>query len=416
MRFNLYFRWVLAVVGLVAVFSNSSSAQFSNQGFFGDLLNQALPRMNSTNPTAPGFPQGIPTSTSAFQNNNSPIANSGFGNNNWNQGTITGRPRDWSLGVALANTETGCLVQQVQPNSPAQRAGIEQGDLIVAIGGSQVGLVSGRLNDVGEQIRRSADLNGNVEALVQDGRTLRLQRIPVSLDSASTGITGIVTIRDRGTLPYGTILTVKLENASRPFYEVSGGQVQLQVNGTGPFGFEMHYDPRFIEARDQYRLSAFISDSRGQMIYGLRQALAVSPANMPSNIRLDLESLRDLQVGSSGGVITASYGADPNLLNEIYMQLLNRQPNAKEQIAWSQYLSQGNSINDLKAKILGSPNFYDRVGQNPQLFIQTMIPLLKKGQFASPQEVQAWLNRLQQYQGQREEVVREFLQQLPPGF
>jgi hypothetical protein len=152
------------------------------------------------------------------------------------------------------------------------------------------------------------------------------------------------------------------------------------------------------------------------MIYGLRQALAVSPANMPSNIRLDLESLRDLQVGSSGGVITASYGADPNLLNEIYMQLLNRLPNAKEQIAWSQYLSQGNSINDLKAKILGSPNFYDRVGQNPQLFIQTMIPLLKKGQVASPQEVQAWLNRLQQYQGQREEVVREFLQQLPPGF
>ncbi len=40
-----------------------------------------------------------------------------------------------------------------------------------------------------------------------------------------------------------------------------------------------------------------------------------------------------------------------------------------------------------------------------------MIQLLKN-QPASPQEVQAWLNRLQQYQGQREEVVREFLQQL----
>ncbi len=46
------------------------------------------------------------------------------------------------------------------PIAPAQQAGIEQGDLIVAIGGAQVGLIGGRLNDVGEQIRRSADMNG----------------------------------------------------------------------------------------------------------------------------------------------------------------------------------------------------------------------------------------------------------------
>jgi uncharacterized lipoprotein YbaY len=410
MRSRSRLGWVLAVFGLVVSLSNLSLAQFSNQGIFGDLL-QALPRINQTNPANPGFPMGVPASTNAFPDNNSPMASSGFGNNNWTQGTITGRPRDWSLGVAIDNTDTGCVVRQVQPNSPAQRAGIEQGDLIVAIGGSQVGLIGGRLNDVGEQIRRSADVNGNVDALVQDGRTLRLQRIPVSLESASTSLAGIVTTRDRISLPFGSILTVKLENASRQFYDVNGGQVQLAINGNGPFGFEMHYDPRFIDPRDQYRLTAFISDSRGQMIYGLAQPLPVSPGNMSSNIRLELESLRDLQARSNGSVITASYGADPNLLNQIYMQLLNRAPNAKEQIAWSQYLSQGNSINDLKAKILGSPNFYDRVGQNPQVFIQTMIQLLKN-QPGSPQEVQAWLNRLQQYQGQREEVVREFLQQL----
>jgi hypothetical protein len=116
-------------------------------------------------------------------------------------------------------------------------------------------------------------------------------------------------------------------------------------------------------------------------------------------------------MSGGGGVITASYPSDPNFLNQIYSDLLGRLPSAKEQVAWGQYLAQGNSINDLKAKILGSPNFYDRVGNNPQIFIQTMIEKLK-GQPATPQEIAAWLNRLQQFQGQRESVVSEFLGQL----
>jgi hypothetical protein len=79
-------------------------------------------------------------------------------------------------------------------------------------------------------------------------------------------------------------------------------------------------------------------------------------------------------------------------------------------VAWSSYLAQGNSVDDLKAKILGSPNFYDRVGNNPTVFVQSMIQLLTNRQ-PTPQEVSAWTRRLNEYQGQREELVREFIQQ-----
>ncbi len=377
----------------LAMFGSTGFAQFGNSGFFSDLLNQALPRVQPTNPNAPpGFPTSANVnpfpSTSTVTNNT----------NGWAQGQLSGRPRDWSLGVAIDNTDIGALIRQVQPNSPAQQAGLEPGDVVIAIGGSQVGLVEGRLNDIGDQIRRSADINGRVRALVLDGRSSRLQNIDINLDSSSTGLSGAVFTRDRGNLPFGSILTVKLENASRPFYEVSGGMVTLQVSGPGPYPFEMNFDPRYIDARDQYRINANITDSRGQLVYAMRQPMVYLPATGGSNIRLEMESLRELQTGSSGGVITASYPGDPNVLNQIYQQLLGRLPSAKEQIAWGQYLSQGNSINDLKAKILGSPNFYDRVGNNPQVFIQTMIQSLK-GQPATAQEVTAWLSRLQQYQG-----------------
>lgn len=390
----------------LATVVTTASAQFGNGGFFSDMLNQALPRVQPTNPNAP---PGYPTSTNvnSFPTNTNLQPNT----NGWSQGQLAGRPRDWSLGVAIDNTDVGAVIRQVQPNSPAQQAGLEPGDIVVAMGGAQVGLVEGRLNDVGDQIRRSADVNGRVRALVLDGRSSRLQNIDINLDSSSTGLNGAVFTLDRGNLPFGSIMTVKLENASRPFYEVSGGMVTLQVSGPGPFPFEMHFDPRYIDARDQYRVNATITDSRGQLVYAMRQPTAYLPGSGGSNIRLELESLRDLQMGSTGGVITASYPGDPNVLNQIYQQLLGRLPSAKEQVAWGQYLAQGNSINDLKAKILGSPNFYDRVGNNPQVFIQTMIQSLK-GQAATAQEVTAWLNRLQQYQGQREEVVREFLQQL----
>jgi uncharacterized lipoprotein YbaY len=399
---------------LVLWLAHPASAQFGSGGFFNDLLNQALPKVQPTNTPGtqgfPGFPGNSPTGTPSGYPTTLPMNNSGFGPS-LVPGQITGRPRDWTLGVALDNLDTGAIVRQVSPGSPAQRAGIEQGDVIVAIGGAQVGMVDGRLNDVGEQIRRTADVNGRLRALVLDARTSRLQNIEINLDSASTGISGLAQTRDRANLPGGSLLKVKLENATRPFADVNGGETVVQVYGAGPYGFELQYDPRYIYPNDQYRLNAVITNSVGQVIYAMRQPIPVPAGGLPSNIRLDLESIRDLQIGGSGSVVQASYpGADMNAINAVFQQLLGQVPSAKEQVAWSSYIAQGNSIDDLKVKILGSPKFYDRVGNNPTLFVQAMIQVIS-GKQASNAEIAAWTNRLQQYNGQREEVVREFMQQ-----
>jgi len=414
-------------------------SQFSGGGgLFDNTLNQALPRVavpSNQNP-AGGWPQ--PTSTASgfsgsnprtFSNNGTFSNNSTFSNSNGpafaSGGTNVPRsgagatntsqlPKDWKFGVAVDPSQTGAIVRQVTPNSPAQRAGLKPNDIIIALGGVQVGYVENRLNDVGDQIRRSADNTGRVRALVLDSQSARLQNMDIQLDSASNALTGSIALRDRGSLPPNSIMTVQIENVTRPFYEVRNGKVITSAFGTGPFFYEIQYDPVYIDPRDRYQLNAIITDQTGRTLYALREPIPIPTGGLPPNSVLALDSFRDLQLAgqqAGGGTVTSAYGQDPAVLSQIFMQLLGRPPSTNEQVAWSGYLAQGNSIIDLKAKIIGSPSYYDRLGNNPQAFIQTMIRTLK-GSPATQNEVNAWLNRLQQYQGNREQVAKEFMQQL----
>jgi len=413
-------------------------AQFgAGGGFFDNVLNQALPRVSAPvnqnpqgnwPPTTNNLPSsGFNTGSGNSIPNNAPNiyttdqsarlwpgsgqVNSGQANSGQSNTMLL--PKDWRLGVTADPTQTGAVVRQVTPNSPAQRAGLETGDIILAVSGFQVGYVGNRLNDVGEQIRRSADNTGRVQALVFDARTARLDNISFQLDSASSGLSGSVALQDRGNLPFNSILTVQIENVTRPFYEVRNGKVITAAYGTGPFPFEIQYDPAYIDTRDRYQLNALITDSAGRTLYALRQPIPIPTGGLPPNTLIAVENIRDLKVVGQlpGGTVTSSYGQDPALLAQIFQQILGRPPSTKEQVAWSGYLAQGNSVMDLKSKIIGSPSYYDRLGNNPLQFIQTMIQTFK-GQNASPTEVNAWLSQLQQYQGNREQVARAFLQQI----
>lgn len=389
------------------LFQSTGHSQFGQSGFFNDMLNQALPRVNQPygQPVGSSTYNGLSNGYNSAQPANTAYPTSSLTSTGFNSGLVPnaiGRSRDWKLGVGVDNLDTGSIVRSVSPGSAAQRAGIEQNDLIVAISGYQVGIIEGRLNDVGDQIRRTADINGRVRALVRDARTGQLQNIDIQLDSASTGVSGMVITRDQSNLGYGSILTVKINNVSRPFYEVQGGQTISQIYGQGPYPFELHYDPRYIDPRDQYELTATITSPNGQLLYSLPQPISMNQQSLPPNVSLTLEGV--------GSVIQASYPGDPNQLNQVFQQLLGRYPSAKEQVAWSSYLSQGNSIADLRAKILGSPNYYDRLGNDPQRYVQSVYEAILARNI-SQAELVAWTNRLQQLQGQRELLVRELIQQ-----
>ncbi len=88
----------------------------------------------------------------------------------------------WKLGVHAYNTETGVVITQVLPDSPARRAGFERGDRIVAVGGFQVGWIDNRLYPLGTELQRQAGARGQVKLLVQNVRDRTLLNLDVRLD------------------------------------------------------------------------------------------------------------------------------------------------------------------------------------------------------------------------------------------
>ena len=167
---------------------------------------------------------------------------------NW-LGTALAPAQDWRLGVQCDNLDTGVFVRQVAPNSAAARANIEVNDVIVSVGGQQVGIVDGRPFDLSTEIKRRADSVGNVTLLIQDGNTGRLASIRVKLDGNQSSLRGQVVIRDRIALPSDALLTVSIENLSRPNFVVRNGETTVYCNGQYTIPFEIAYDPSYIAGK-----------------------------------------------------------------------------------------------------------------------------------------------------------------------
>ena len=79
------------------------------------------------------------------------------------------------LGVSGTDTASGVLITRVIPGTPADRAGLERGDRVLAVGGQQVGLVSTaagpRVVPLGAELARHIGPTGDAVLLVQDHRT-----------------------------------------------------------------------------------------------------------------------------------------------------------------------------------------------------------------------------------------------------
>lgn len=371
-------------------------------------FNAAVPKV------APGYGSGVSVATPGVATTPIPgVATPSFTSV---APTLVPTTRPWKLGVVVRNTDIGAIVQTVEPNSAAQVAGIIPGDNIIAVSGTRIGEFEGRVVDIGEEIKRYVDGSGRVPLLIQDSRTKGIRASVVTLASAATSLSGTVSIADRSSLPPGSVLTVQLQNLTRPFYEVAGGKAVLKAEGTGPFRFDLFIDPRYLTPTDQYQLTSLVSWNN-QVLYTLRQPLLVpvQAINQQYNLLLD-RAVSTAAATPTGGVVTASLPASPSLpgqvntdaLNQVFVSLLGRQPSSRELIAWQEYMQQGHTLNDVAAKIMASPQFRERYATD-QAYVQQVIQTLT-GKLATSNDVNYWVGRMQTL-GSPEKMIAELTAQ-----
>lgn len=312
---------------------------------------------------------------------------------------------DWQLGITVDNTTAGVVVRNVQPRSGAERAGLEAGDIILTVGGFQVGYVDNRLFDVGEEIRRRVDNQGTVRMLVQDLRTGKVNLLNVNLQNVSVSVRGDVVWRDFGKVPVGATLQVRVDNISRPYQAIGGGILNTLITQNQPIPYELNLDPNYLVAGERYQIQAMIR-SGDQVIYASAQPLLIDPTRGSlNNIRLEVVPVGSV---STGGNYSAAYSTNVNLINDYYQRYLSRVPTQSEMTAWLEYFARGKSIEDLPVTLLSSTEFYERAGSTDARFIDKMFRVVVN-RAPSNEETNQWLQKLLRLGPQgRSQIVKEF--------
>lgn len=350
----------------------------------------------------------------------------GWGTNTFSSNVVTPNPLstsfnyssnpDWQLGITVDNTTAGVVVRNVQPRSAAERAGLEAGDIILTVGGFQVGYVDNRLFDVGEEIRRRVDTQGSVRMLVQDLRTGKVNLLNVNLQNVSVSVRGDVVWRDFNALPPGATLQVRIDNVTRPYQAVGGGILNTFINQGQPVPFELNLDPSYLVAGERYQIQAMIRTG-DQVIYSTLAPVLIDPTRGSlSNVRLELSPVGAITAGATtgGGNYTTAYSTNVNLINSYYQRYLNRTPSQGEMTAWLEYFARGKSEEDLPVTLLSSTEFYERSGSTDARFIDRMFRVVVN-RAPSSEETNQWLQKLLRLGPQgRSTVVKEFWRAASP--
>ncbi|GAB5405425.1 MAG: hypothetical protein Aurels2KO_36560 [Aureliella sp.] len=295
----------------------------------------------------------------------------------------------WTLGIIGQNTDAGVVIQEVAAASPAARARLKVGDIIVSVGGYQVGFIGNQIFDVTEEINLRATSDGRVNLLVQDSRSSRLAALRVTLQARHDFIRGRLSYNG-GRLPSDAVVTLKLDNLTRPHYRVSipnntfpASQI---VNGT----FQLPYDPAYIESDDVYELRAFVS-SNGRTVLASDRPQRVITRGNPREVQMELVSLERFASTTTSTPISAGY---PNYnqvddrITSLYQQYLDRPPAMVELIAWRRLPA--NRINTAHLDIMASQEFFDLAGNNSQDWIERVFSNIV-GERPSAQELSQWL-------------------------
>lgn len=312
---------------------------------------------------------------------------------------------EWQLGLTGENTEVGIRVRTVAPGSAAARARIEPDDVIVNVNGFQVGIVEGRLYDLSEELARRANDRGVVSLVIQDHRSLRLARVSVQLDSSKQTVKGLISYRGRS-LPSDAIVTVEIQNVSRPFYQVRHGQTVFRANSASDMPFEIAYDPNYIDSQDVYQVRATVS-SGGRILLDARPQRVLTHGN-PSSVRLQLQPLTNTGLASGGttppigtgggnGVVTAGY---PNFnRNEVddriiamYRRYLMRDPTFLELAALRSTPGIIERLDQMPLELMAAQEYFDAAGNNNRVWLDAVFREIVK-RSPSSTELEQWMQR-----------------------
>ncbi|RMF40321.1 MAG: hypothetical protein D6753_11930 [Planctomycetota bacterium] len=321
--------------------------------------------------------------------------------------------RKWRLGVRGENSEVGVVVRQVQPGSAADRARIEVDDIIVCVAGYQVGLVDGRLYDLADEINRRASETGVVSLVVQDHRSLRLARVRVQLDNSQQLLRGQLVLPGTGSLPPDAVITVQIENVTRPYFQVRNGQIRLRPTGANTIPFEIAYDPAYIYPEDIYQVRAYVT-SGGRTIMDTPQPVRVLTQNNPREVKLQLQPLATtVSTTSPGSVVTAGYpnfNAIDEQLVAMYRHYLNRDPTLLELAALRTIPGIEAKLKELPLELMASQEYFDAAGNNNNVWLDRVFEEIVKRP-PSAQEHEQWMRRFAELRFSRMELLRQLYAQ-----
>jgi uncharacterized lipoprotein YbaY len=312
------------------------------------------------------------------------------------------QPR-WKLGVYSKDTDTGVRIIQVVNGSAAQRSGLEPNDLIISVGGYQVGYVNGQLYDCATEFERSANNDGWVSMLVQDSRSGNLRNLPVKLESRYSRLTGSIVLNGYQQLPPGSYAVVELQEILRPgMPPVVLNQCRIDNPNGYQVPFTINFDPQQIDTRRTYVLSGRVMASN-QTMYAPRNTVQVLAPNTPQNVQLAFDRV------SSGGVY-GPYSQSTQLAQvlALYEQYLNRQPTYQERMLLESDLARGLSLNDVKANIFGQNQFFNACDRDERIYIDRLHQI-NLGRPAKPEELAYWMDVYNQRNGVRSLVAQDFL-------
>jgi putative lipoprotein len=306
----------------------------------------------------------------------------------------------YKLGITPRNTDTGVQILQVAAGSVAQRSGLEPNDVIVNVAGYQVGLVGGRLYDIGDELAKRVDSRGRVSLLVRNSRDGKLINVPVQFTSSLWTISGEIATSDRVNPGPNAVVTVRLLDVTRPQWAINAiAEVSFSAQGRWPLAYRMDFDPSLLKSGHQYAMEAKVVE-RGLI---LMQTIPASKVNLNTN-----STRSNLKLISTGVRPTGNNLSPSAQIGQWYQQYLGRAASPREISAWESDLKSGGSLQKVQASLLSSSEFYDQQNDNPERFVNEVYTAVE-GTPPSPELSQSLRSDLEKKPSSRQQLVLDLL-------